>query len=234
MIVMAGDDVVIEDNIITGNDTAGIIITSLDFVTEIASDRESDPLPDRAQIRDNVMFNNGTDPYGEMKALMLTKFTTKGPDILAYQSAQEAERESCISQRDAYRVYGVDEWADCDSPIVRAADAVANAEPIDSSRHVLTKMLPEPAAPRVIRADKLGAEVVYQGICAGCHAYNVRMIGPPTVAIQAQYGNDAAAIAAYAGNPVKKRPDFPTMPPQDHITDEMRLLVAEDMLSLSQ
>jgi len=27
---------------------------------------------------------------------------------------------------------------------------------------------------------------VYQGICAGCHAYNVRLIGPPTLAIQAQ------------------------------------------------
>jgi cytochrome c551/c552 len=76
--------------------------------------------------------------------------------------------------------------------------------------------------------------VVYQGICAGCHAYNVRMIGPPTVAIQAQYGKDAAGVAAYAGNPSKKRPDFPTMPPQNHITEEMRLLVAEYMLSLTE
>ncbi len=234
IIVMAGDDVIIEDNIITGNNTGGIIITSLDFVTEIASDKDSDPHPDRTQIRDNVMFNNGNDPDGEMKALMLTKLSTRGPDILAYQTAQDAERDSCISRRDAYRVYGVDDWKDCDSPVVRAADAVASADPIDTSRALLTKMLPEPAAPRVITADKLGAEVVYQGICAGCHAYNVRMIGPPTVAIQAQYGNDAAAIAAYAGNPVKKRPDFPSMPPQDHITEEMRLLVAEYMLSLTQ
>jgi parallel beta-helix repeat protein len=234
IIVMAGDDVVIEDNIITGNNTGGIIITSLDFVTEIASDKESDPHPDRTQIRANVMFNNGNDPQGDMKALMLTKLTTQGPDILAYQSAQDAERESCISNRNAYRVYGVDDWSDCDSPVVTAADAVASAPAIDSSRHVLTKMLPEPAEPRVITADALGAEVIYQGICAGCHAYNVRMIGPPTVAIQAQYGDNAAAIAAYAANPVKKRPDFPTMPPQSHITDEMRLLVAEYMLGLTQ
>lgn len=234
IIVMAGDDVVIEDNIITGNNTGGIIITSLDFVTEIASDKNSDPHPDRVRIHDNVMFNNGNEPEGEMKALMLTKFSTRGPDILAYQSAADGERESCLSRREAYRTYGVDEWRDCDSPLISAAEGVPGVAASGTTRDVLTKMLPEPAEPRVITPDALGAEVVYQGICAGCHAYNVRMIGPPTVAIQAQYGNDAAAVAAYAGNPTKKRPDFPTMPPQSHITDEMRLLVAEYMLSLTE
>ena len=230
---MSGDEVIIEDNVITGNNNAGIIITSQDFVTEIASDTGSDPNPDKVQIRDNVMFANGASPEGEMKLLMLTQFSTTGPDILAYQGATDAERGSCISRRGAYRTHGVEEWADCDSPTIRANDAIAGREPNDSTRRLTTKMLPEPAAPRVITVDASGAELVYQGICAGCHAYNVRLIGPPTLAIQAQYGDDAGSIAAYIANPHKKRPDFPTMPPQDHLSEPMRQLVAEYMLALT-
>ena len=93
IIVNSGDDVVIEDNIITGNNTAGIIVTSQDFATGVAGDPASDPNPDRVQILDNVMFNNGSDPATEVKALMLTQFSTTGPDILAYKGAAEAERE---------------------------------------------------------------------------------------------------------------------------------------------
>ena len=196
IIVMSGDEVIIEDNVITGNNNAGIIITSQDFVTEIATDTGSDPNPDKVQIRDNVMFANGASPEGEMKLLMLTQFSTTGPDILAYQGATDAERGSCISRRGAYRTHGVEEWADCDSPTIRANDAIAGREPDDSTRRLTTKMLSEPAAPRVITVDASGAELVYQGICAGCHAYNVRLIGPPTLAIQAQYGDDAGSIAA--------------------------------------
>jgi hypothetical protein len=33
-------------------------------------------------------------------------------------------------------------------------------------------------------------------------------------------------------NPERRRPDFPSMPPQGHISEEMRLLVAEYMLGL--
>ena len=39
---------IIEDNVITGNNNAGIIITSQDFVTEIATDTGSDPNPDQS------------------------------------------------------------------------------------------------------------------------------------------------------------------------------------------
>ncbi len=235
MIVLAGDDVVIEDNIISGNNTAGIIITSQDFATDVAGDPESDPNPDRVQIRDNVMYDNGNDPVTDVRALMLTQFSTKGPDIMAYKAAADAERGSCVSQKGAYRTYGLDEWGDCDRVTVRAADAVASGSaPPSTSRAVLTKMLPKPAAPRVITVDANGAELVYQGICAGCHTRNVRMIGPPVLAIQAQYGDDVQAVATYIAAPTKKRPDLPAMPPQDHLSEAMRLEVARYMLSLSR
>ena len=235
MIVLAGDDVIIEDNIISGNNTAGIIVTSQDFATDVAGDPESEPNPDRVQIRDNVMYDNGNDPATDVKVLMLTQLSTTGPDIMAYKGAAEAERGSCVSRKGAYRTFGLDEWADCDSPTVTAADAAGEAPQIaGTTRDVTTKMLPEPAAPRVITVDADGAKLVYQGICAGCHTYNIRMIGPPVMAIKAQYGSDAEAIAEYIAAPEKKRPDFPTMPPQDHISEAMRLEVAKYMLALKK
>ena len=235
MIVLAGDDVIIEDNIITGNNSAGIIVTSQDFATDVAGDPESDPNPDRVQIRDNVMFNNGNDPVTDIKALMLTKLSTTGPDILAYKAAADAERGSCVSRKSAYRTYGLGEWEHCDSPTVRAIDAVASTPaPEGTTRDLQTKMLAQPAAPRIIEVDDNGAKLVYQGICAGCHTYNVRMIGPPVIAIKAQYGDDAAGIARYIANPTKKREDFPAMPSQAHLSEAMRLKVAEYLLALGE
>ncbi|MEK9534483.1 MAG: cytochrome-c peroxidase, partial [Halieaceae bacterium] len=60
-----------------------------------------------------------------------------------------------------------------------------------------------------------------------------RLIGPPTLAFKAQFGVYAGSIADYIANPQKKRPDFPTMPPQDHLSEPMRQLVAEYMLALT-
>jgi parallel beta-helix repeat protein len=235
MIVLAGDDVIIEDNIISGNNTAGIIVTSQDFATDVAGDPDSDPNPDRVQIRDNVMYDNGNDPATDVKVLMLTQLSTTGPDIMAYKGAAEAERGSCVSRKGAYRTFGLGDWTDCDSPTVTAADAVGDKPTLaGTTRDISTKMLPEPATPRVITVDADGAKLVYQGICAGCHTYNIRMIGPPVMAIKAQYGSDATAIAEYIAAPEKKRPDFPTMPPQDHISEAMRLEVAKYMLALTK
>ena len=204
---MSGDEVIIEDNVITGNNNAGIIITSQDFVTEIATDTGSDPNPDAVQIRDNVMFNNGASPEGEMKLLMLTKFSTTGPDILAYQGATAAERGSCIPGAAPIGHMASMTGQIAIAPLSGQMTRLPGANP----QIPLVGLPPrccEPAAPRVITVDASGAELVYQGICAGCHAYNVRLIGPPTLAIQAQYGEDAGSIAASYREPRKKRPDF--------------------------
>jgi hypothetical protein len=45
---------------------------------------------------------------------------------------------------------------------------------------------------------------------------------------------DARALAHYLAAPQKKRPDFPTMPPQNHLSEEMRLEVAKYMLTLNK
>ena len=124
--------------------------------------------------------------------------------------------EMCI--RDSYTSFGIGKWSKCD---------------ITTTADVTTYLLPADAAPREIESDADRVARLYKGICAGCHAYNLRMIGPPAMAIQAQYYDNPQGIADYLANPVKKRPDFPPMPSQGHLSEELRLKVAEYMLCLS-
>jgi cytochrome c551/c552 len=60
------------------------------------------------------------------------------------------------------------------------------------------------------------------------------MVGPATVTIQALYHDDAERLAEYLANPVKRRPDYPEMPPQGHLSEELRLAVAEYMLNVTK
>jgi len=73
---------------------------------------------------------------------------------------------------------------------------------------------------------------LFSGVCAGCHAYNVRMVGPPVQIIQVMYAGNPQGSADYIANPVKKREDFPAMPPQGHLSPEHRLAVAKYMLGV--
>ena len=82
------------------------------------------------------------------------------------------------------------------------------------------------------RADALG--LAHKGICAGCHTYTGRMIGPPVQIIQALYMNNPEGLVEYISNPVKKRDDYPEMPRQDYLDAETRLAVAEYMLSVKK
>jgi hypothetical protein len=41
-------------------------------------------------------------------------------------------------------------------------------------------------------------------------------------------------IADYAASPVKKRPDYPEMPPQSHYNEETRLGAAEFILKVKR
>ena len=59
------------------------------------------------------------------------------------------------------------------------------------------------------------------------------MIGPPVQVIQALYMDNPAGLAEYIAQPVKKRDDYPEMPPQDYLSEEVRLAVAEYMLGVT-
>jgi len=72
------------------------------------------------------------------------------------------------------------------------------------------------------------------GICAGCHVYSGRMIGPPVQVIQALYMDNPQGIADFIAAPTKKRDDYPEMPPQNYLDEKTRLAAAKFMLSVTK
>ena len=213
IMIMAADDVVIEGNIITNNKTVGIM--SVDHntaaqLTNVTIDPESDPNSDRMVILNNVMHNNGYDTIDEIKALMLTELKTGDLDILAIGPTTD----SCIINRHRYITVGVNDFAECS---------------FSSTVGIANYLLP-PVPARVIEPGERG-KITYLGVCAGCHTYAGRMIGPPIQIIQALYMDDPQGLAEYIASPTRKRDDYPEMPPQDYLDPETRLAVAEYMLS---
>jgi parallel beta-helix repeat protein len=213
ILVMAADDVVIERNIIRDNKNAGILITDHGNATNVTVDPESDPNSDRIKILNNTMNNNGIDPVPEIRAYMLTELKTGNPDIVRVGPTTD----SCIINRHQYVTVGVNDFAECD---FTNTDNIAN---------YLLASVP----PREIKPEDRG-KIAYLGICAGCHTYTGRMIGPPVEIIQALYMENPQGIADFIAHPTKKRDDYPEMPPQDYLDETTRLAVAKYMLELKK
>lgn len=213
VLIMAADQVVVEDNIISNHKTAGITITDHYNAPNTTIDEGSDPYPDELSILDNLMINNGYDTIDEIKALMLTELKTGNPDIIRVGKTNN----SCINNRHRYITTGVDDFKNCD---------FNNTDDID------TYALAQPVPARKITAENKG-KIAYLGICTGCHTYTGRMIGPPVQQLQALYMDNPQGLADYIAAPIKKRDDYPEMPPQNYLDSETRLAVAEYMLSRS-
>ncbi|AYB35124.1 parallel beta-helix domain-containing protein [Chryseolinea soli] len=215
MLVMAADDITIENNIITGNDNAGITITDYGYAgVDHASDPESEPNSDRITLLDNFMSNNGADPVADVKAIMLTKLSKLGPDIIAVGGGVG----SCVINPGRYRTFGLDAYANC-----RVSD----------TRSVKSYLLDKPVRPRITASVEKG-KMTYYGVCSGCHAYSTRLVGPPVNTIQALYKNNAQGIVDFIAHPIHKRDDYPEMPPQNYLTEETRKAVADYMLTITK
>lgn len=215
MLIMAADDVTIENNIIMGNDNAGVTITDYAYAgIELSNDPDSEPNSDRITLLDNFMSNNGNNPVDEVKALMLTKLSKLGPDIIAVGGGTG----SCVVNPDRYRTFGVDSYASCT---------------VRETSKVKSYMTSKPVAPRGTSLIEKG-KMTYYAVCSGCHAYNTRLIGPPVTEVQALYKNNPEGIFNYIAAPIHKRQDYPEMPPQNYLTEEARKAVAEYMLTLTK
>jgi len=214
ILIMAADDVVIENNIITGNNNTGITIVDLATGDPKANDPNSEGNPDRVVILDNMMYDNGNNPTGEIKAIMLTQMDSKGPDIFAYGGGTG----STIRDKNRYRTYGISDWGEA---------------PITDTRDIRTYMLPEPVPARSVSPEELG-ELTYYGVCAGCHAWGTRLIGPPTEIIQAIHKGKPQSIVDYISNPKNIRDDYPEMPPQNYLGDKAKMAVAEYILAMEE
>ena len=211
---MAGDQTTIEGNIISGNKNIGIVITDHMSFANLALDPESEPHSDEIAILNNFMYDNGTDPMTEIKALKVAELVTGDVEILNVGKSSN----SCILDHDQYITVGLRDFGTCG---------------FETTAEVTTYLLEEPAERREISAEEMGKRAYY-GVCAGCHAYNVRMIGPPTQIIQALYMDNPQGIVDYITAPVKKREDYPEMPPQNYLSEEVRLAAAEFMLEIKK
>ncbi len=214
VLVMACDDVVVEGNIISGNDSVGITFTDFSLASNAATDPDSDPYPNRPVILNNIMQNNGNNPAPVVRAALAAMMTTTGPDIVDTVGLDDG----CILNPERFRTIGLGKYSDCE---------------FNTTMNVASYTLPEPVPPRSKEHMETG-KLVYYGVCAGCHAYNSRMIGPPTQIIQALYMDNPEGIAAFAANPEKKRPDYPEMPPQGHLDQETLMAAAEFMLKIKK
>lgn len=214
ILIMAADDVIVENNIITGNNNSGITIVDLATGDPKANDPNSEGNPDRVVILDNIMYDNGNDPTGELKAIMLTQMDTKGPDIFAYGGG----KGSTIRDKNKYRTFGLDGYG---------------AAQITSTADIPTMMTPNPVPARSVSKEEIG-ELTYYGVCAGCHAFGSRLIGPPTEIIQAIHNGNPQGIVDYINNPTNLREDYPEMPPQDYLDDAAKMAVAEYILALKE
>ena len=214
VIVMAADDVIIENNFISGNNNSGITITDHKYGANLSNDPESDPNPDRIEILDNFMTDNGNKPIDRVKALMATQMSTKGPDILAVGGGSG----SCIRDKNRYRSFGLDNYSQC---MMASTDSIIS--------YLLAKPLESPVV-----SGEMKGKMAFYGVCSGCHAFSVRMVGPPTITIQALYKDNPQGIADYINKPTHKRADYPEMPPQNYLTPETRVAVAKFMLSVTK
>jgi cytochrome c551/c552 len=81
---------------------------------------------------------------------------------------------------------------------------------------VQTPVLRAPAVPQVAAPEKAPAQVdgaaVFRRICAGCHRFDQKLVGPPLQEVLPKYAGDVDALIDFIRDPVKKNPDYPPMP----------------------
>ncbi len=101
-----------------------------------------------------------------------------------------------------------------------------------TSTDLRSYQLAEPVKSKTL-TRKQKAQLTYHAVCSGCHAYTHTMIGPPMKIVQLLYINNPQGLAKWIANPTKKRPidQFPAMPPQDYLSDELRLDLAHYILN---
>ena len=67
---------------------------------------------------------------------------------------------------------------------------------------------------KTINTAGIDAEEIYNRVCAACHKFDVKVVGPPYQQTVPTYNGDVKKLSSYILNPVKKNPEYPPMPAQ--------------------
>lgn len=65
---------------------------------------------------------------------------------------------------------------------------------------------------KTINTAGVDGEEIYNRICAACHKFDVKLVGPPYMSTVPAYNGDVKKLSSFILNPTKKSPDFPPMP----------------------
>ncbi|EED35886.1 conserved hypothetical protein [Luminiphilus syltensis NOR5-1B] len=210
--VVGADRVIIEGNIVKGNRVCGVCVASVGSTgTAFPVDAAIDPQPDQARIVGNVFVNNGYET-GDFQVFGAP--IPEGADIMNFARGND----HCFDGDQGATLLGVNHWQDCEgTPTSTKVRSYQLDEPIPS----------EPLSP------KQKAQLTYHAVCSGCHAYSHIMIGPPMQVIQGIYRGKPEALASWIAAPEKKWPAdrFPAMPPQNYLSEELRLDLARYILN---
>jgi cytochrome c551/c552 len=89
-------------------------------------------------------------------------------------------------------------------------------EEVDAVARYLFVRIGEKIPPeRPVAAEPPGTEkgkAVFDTVCAGCHRFDSRLVGPPFNEVVPKYKGDVEKLKRFIGNPVKVNPGYPSMP----------------------
>jgi parallel beta-helix repeat protein len=228
ILILAADQVTLEDNLIYDNQLGGIIVADLGVMPNTAADPEVDPSPDDIIIMRNLFRNNGaTDwkflytwyhfilrnalhggtPDGTAEDLI-----PKGADVVSTGKGLR----NCLLQPEVPTQIDTKHFGVCDGAQTSSGVTAMAGTPVAAASGMKT------------------GDEIWAGVCSGCHAYAFRLIGPPVKEIQEKYKGNPDGIVAYALAPKKIRDNFPPMPTQGHLGKERLTTVATWMLEMTK
>ena len=86
---------------------------------------------------------------------------------------------------------------------------------------------------RSAAASKIDAAPLFDKICAACHRFDQKVVGPPLNSVLTNYAGKPDVLKAYLLNPAKKNPEFPPMP-NPGLTNAQAKAMAEYLLQRIQ
>jgi cytochrome c551/c552 len=65
---------------------------------------------------------------------------------------------------------------------------------------------------KTVSTAGIDGEEIYNRVCAACHKFDVKLVGPPYQQTVPAYNGDVKKLSAFILKPVKKNPEYPPMP----------------------
>jgi parallel beta-helix repeat protein len=216
LLINAADSSTIEGNLFEGNAGAAIIVVDHIFGQLFpVPDAKIDPFPDDNRILQNTFLSNGQHPFGRTLRLLEVLKQTQAPDLLIGGRG----RRNCVTAKESLTTLGAEAWTECPAGA--------------SSVELVSMRLDKPIVTSPLSLEQKG-RLTYLAVCTGCHSFTARLNGPPMVAARAPYMGNPQKLADWVASPVKRRADYPAMPPQGYLPADVRLEVAKYVLGINE